>query len=148
LTTQTTLPALLPLISNWLSAVDCTEFFLTDHALPGSMLSRRAGNGAKLIAPWRSDEGGVRQPFVVTRMYLSLQEESLAKRRDRVRGVACINQVHMLSLLSKEPLETPSKSKKHFAGTTNGDLLGPLQMPEYDASWVLNSAAPVLGTTL
>jgi hypothetical protein len=66
-----------------------------------------------------------------------MQEESLAKRKEKVRGIASLHQVHMLHMVTKDPIDTPAKQKKHFAGTTKGDLLGPITMPSWDHSWPL-----------
>ena len=88
--------------------------------------SPRAGNAAKLVAPWKNNDG--KKGFVQNTMYLALTEKSVADRKTRVRGLASLKQVHMIHLISKDAIEISSRKKRHVDGTSSGNLLGPLPL--------------------
>lgn len=63
-------------------------------------------------------------------------EKSLADRRQRCKGVASIQQVENMYLISSGQLSLPERPRLHYAGSNLGNVVGPvvLQKSEWTAT--------------
>ena len=69
-------------------------------------------------------------------IYLMIDEESMRSRKGCVRGMNALDQVELLSVITKEPLDDmPRRSHKYFAGSNQGNKLGDLKVPLADELW-------------
>ena len=62
--------------------------------------------------------------------FVSYEEKSLMARRDVNRGL--MNQVEIMSVFSRGPLTLKRTQRKHFDGTTLGNVIGPVAVPRYE----------------
>ena len=76
-------------------------------------------------------------PFFKKQLFVMLSEDCLKKRRARVRGAATLHQVEFLYMISREPLVLPEKKRIHYNGTNKGDLVGFVNLPEWESTWAL-----------
>jgi hypothetical protein len=76
-------------------------------------------------------------PFFKKQLFVMLSEDCLKKRRARVRGAATLHQVEFLYMLSREPLVFPEKKRINYNGTNKGDLVGFVNLPEWETTWAL-----------
>ena len=76
-------------------------------------------------------------------MYITYTEESLARRKERVKGVATLGQTEYMYLVSGKPIACPSKKRLHFLGTNKGDNIGQVALPGWDdaITWKVLSLA-------
>ncbi len=93
------------------------------------MMSDLPGNVSKMVGAWKDADG--KPSFAKVTLSVALNEESLAKRKRRVRGFATMNLVHNLTLLTAESLDIPNKKRLHFEGTNRGSVLGPVILDEF-----------------
>lgn len=66
--------------------------------------------------------------------FVSYEEKSLMARRDVNRGL--MNQVEIMSVFSRGPLVIKRTQRKHFEGTTLGNVIGPVAVPRYEDATV------------
>ena len=62
--------------------------------------------------------------------FVSYEEQSLMARRDVNRGV--LNQVEMMTVISRGLLAIKRTQRKHYEGTTLGNVIGPVCVARYD----------------
>ena len=86
-----------------------------------------------MIAPVKD----TKVPFFKKQLFVMLSEDCLKQRRARVRGAATLHQVEFLYMLSREPLMLPEKKRIHYNGTNKGDLVGFVNLPEWETAWAL-----------
>lgn len=67
-------------------------------------------------------------------IYITYTEESLAQRKERVKGVATLGQTEYMYLVSQKALTCPVKKRLHFTGTNQGDNIGQVSLPSWDNS--------------
>ena len=67
--------------------------------------------------------------------FLVWDEKAIRTKKKRSRG-ALVNQMERLYILLPEQQTLTFKKRKHFAGTTHGDVIGPIMAPAWDESWV------------
>ena len=96
--------------------------------------AKRHGNEAVLLKPF-SKAG--EKPMTKERqtLYVIYEEASLSARRSAVRGMATIQQVEFLHVVSKGAVEGEDRKRTHYAGTTHGDTLGPVTLPDPKSTW-------------
>ena len=112
----------------------------------------------KLLAPWREgtaskadggeegeeegEEGGEEEDdkptLFVDLLQIGYSEQSLAARKKRVRGTCTIKQMEQCHVLSAKKLTLPSRDRKHFDGSTAGDLITNVKMPSWTEEWQLD----------
>ena len=112
----------------------------------------------KLLAPWREgtaskadggeegeeegEEGGEEEDdkptLFVDLLQIGYSEQSLAARKKRVRGTCTIKQMEQCHVLSAKKLTLPSRDRKHFDGSTTGDLITNVKMPSWTEEWQLD----------
>ena len=68
-------------------------------------------------------------------IYISRTEDAANNNKDNVRGVATVQQLESLHLVSKTALRTQKKNRVTTDGTTAGTLIGPLALPDPDTVW-------------
>ena len=113
----------------------------------------RKGNQARLLAPWKEgtskatnknkkgdddeeeveddedEDDGKKPGFVPALIQLGLTEESLAQRRQVVRGTASIKQVQWAHVVASKKVSLPERPRKHFEGSNSGDLISNIKLP-------------------
>lgn len=125
------------------------------------MAGRRHGNTQRLLAPWREgtlkegrrnaedDEDGAggeggdddcgeednKPGFAHTVLQVAYTEESVARRKMKVRGMASIKQTEDIHVLSAGRLSLPERRRTHFGGTSSGDLLFGVVLPNVEDEW-------------
>ena len=69
-----------------------------------------------------------------------IQEESLKRRRKRVRGYATLNLRHSMYLLASAPLEMPTKARLHYSGSNIGNVISEVVLDEFTETgvWALS----------
>ena len=69
-----------------------------------------------------------------------IQEESLTRRRKRVRGYATLNLRHSMYLLASAPLEMPTKARLHYSGSNAGNVISEVVLDEFTETgvWALS----------
>ena len=67
-------------------------------------------------------------------LLISIDEDSIKPRLQKVRGGNAIHLWEMVHLVPLQPIDLgTSKPRLHFAGSTQGDMIGPTKFPEYDS---------------
>lgn len=66
-----------------------------------------------------------------TMKFLVWDEKAIRTKKKRSRG-ALVNQMERLYILLPEQQTLTFKKRKHFAGTTHGDVIGPIMAPAWD----------------
>ena len=72
----------------------------------------KAGNMTALSAPMKSKENN--RNLVSKKFLLMYDEESLKLRRSRVKGVGVLRQVETLHVVTRGPLDVPTRKRLHF----------------------------------
>lgn len=115
------------------------------------------GLKSKLLLPWKegtardgkkNDEEGEdgaeeedegdddgRPTLAVDHLMLAYTEESLAARKQKVRGVGTLKQCETAYVLSQKKLQLPQRGRKHYAGSSSGDLIHGIVLPSLDGEW-------------
>ena len=62
-------------------------------------------------------------------------EESLAARKQRVRGTGTLKQLETCWVVTNKKLNLPPRPRKHFEGSSTGDLLSGVALPSLAAEW-------------
>ena len=83
---------------------------------------------------WKDTEG--KNSFAQTTLSIMIQEESLKRRRKRVRGYATLNLHHTMYLLASAPLEMPAKARLHYSGTNIGNVISEVVLDEFSEAGV------------
>ena len=68
-------------------------------------------------------------------LLIAYTEDSLASRKQRVRGTGTLKQVETCLVLSSKKLTLPVRTRKHFQGSSNGDLLLGVEWPKLAEEW-------------
>ena len=118
----------------------------------------KSGNKTKLLQPWREgtskesnkkaeaeaeddeeaedEEADDDKPnFIVDRLMVAYTEESLAARKQRVRGTGTLKQLETCWVVTNKKLNLPPRPRKHFEGSSTGDLLSGVALPSLAAEW-------------
>ena len=98
--------------------------------------AKRHGNEAALLKPF-SKAGEKAMTKERQTLYVIYEEASLSARRGAVRGMATIQQVEFVHIVSKSVVEGEERKRTHYAGTTHGDTLGPVTLPDPKTLWLL-----------
>ena len=128
----------------------------------------RKGNINKLIAPWKvgtakdqvqagqndednedekqdggdEDESGASAPgFVASILALVYTEESVLAKRQRLRsqpGTGSVQQGEWAHILAHNRISLPDRKRKNFPGTTAGDTIYGIALPELASEWHLS----------
>ena len=87
---------------------------------------------------WKDDEG--KNSYAQTTLSIMIQEESLKKRRKRVRGYATLNLRHSMYMLASAPLEMPTKARLHYSGSNIGNAISEVVLDEFTEAgvWALS----------
>lgn len=121
----------------------------------------RRGNQTKLLAPWREniskkvkedgeddvaddddddDDDEDKANFNHKVLTVVYSEEALSTRRTRKRGTAFtagLSQVEWAHMLSSNKITLPDRARKFFPGTTAGDTIMEVTVPELATEWQL-----------
>ena len=127
----------------------------------------RPGNKNKLLLPWKigtSKEGAGKgkkeeedgdgegedeaegddedeeesKPGLATEtLTVAYTEESLAVRRKRCRGTAALKQLEQCHIITPTVLKLPQRARKHYPGSTNGDLVQGVVLTKLQDEWQL-----------
>lgn len=120
----------------------------------------KQGNKNKFLAPWKEGtvKEGKKNPaeeenddgeegdedeedcddkpnLVCDKLLLTYTEESLAARKQRVRGTGTLKQLETALVLTSRRLSLPPRDRKHFPGSTNGDLISGIAWPKHSEEW-------------
>ena len=68
-------------------------------------------------------------------LYTVYDEQSIRARLGAVRGVATVHQTEFLHVVTSSRLSVPERNRKHYSGTTHGNVLGPVLLPTSEHSW-------------
>ncbi|MCP4244942.1 MAG: hypothetical protein GY772_30750 [bacterium] len=92
----------------------------------------RHGNEAELLSGFRTkdDKAMVKEK---TTTFIHHEWESLKARRDLTRGR--VQQVEMLHAVSQKVLNLPGRPRLHYAGSTMGNSMAPVSLPDLDSVW-------------
>ena len=82
-------------------------------------------------------ETGEKPGFFVDVLQLAYTEESLKARRLRARGKCTLKQIECCLCMSANKLSLPNRERRHFPGTSNGDVLLGVKKPELEKEWHL-----------
>ena len=69
--------------------------------------------------------------------YIFFEEESLRERKNKVRSVGALDQTEWMHVVTRKQLTTALKSKVKFTGTTGGNVIAPVAVPDFDSLWQL-----------
>lgn len=75
--------------------------------------------------------------FCADTLMIGYSESSLAARKKRVRGTCTLKQMEGCHIFTSKKLSLPSRDRKHFAGSTTGDLIANVHMPPWSSEWHL-----------
>ena len=75
--------------------------------------------------------------FCVDTLMIGYSESSLSARKKRLRGTCTLKQMESCHILSSKRLSLPSRDRKHYAGSTTGDLISNVHMPAWSSEWQL-----------
>eukprot|EP00959_Pyramimonas_sp_CCMP1952_P079847 1669497-Pyramimonas_sp.AAC.1 len=78
-----------------------------------------------LIGAFTNNEGKQVAKHTHT-VHVYAEEETLAKRRGRVRGSASLDQMERAYMITRDIFEVPDKKRKHFPGSSRGNIIGPV----------------------
>ena len=74
--------------------------------------------------------------FVATPITVAYTEESIARRRKRVKGwIGSLRQTETMYMVSDATLKLPERVRKVYSGTSTGDLISGIQLPDLDKEW-------------
>ena len=74
--------------------------------------------------------------FKASIIQLAYTEESLKKRRNRVHGgTGSLQQIEWVHMLAHSRISVPERRRKHFDGSTAGDLINGIELPELGKEW-------------
>ena len=96
--------------------------------------AKRHGNETALLRSFTKPNGGTMSKEKLT-LYTVYDEQSLRARLGVVRGVATVNQTEFLHVVTNSKLSVPERTRKHYSGTTHGNVLGPVLLPTSEHSW-------------
>eukprot|EP00959_Pyramimonas_sp_CCMP1952_P382032 8005430-Pyramimonas_sp.AAC.1 len=65
-------------------------------------------------------------------MAVITEESALQKRRGRVRGCTTLDQIEKMYVLTKDIFHVPEKQRLHYSGSSMGNCIGPIALPDYD----------------
>ena len=111
----------------------------------------------KLLSPWKegtaktkeedeeaeddgeedAEEEDDKPTFCVDTLMIGYSESSLSARKKRLRGTCTLKQMESCHILSSKRLSLPSRDRKHYAGSTTGDLISNVHMPAWSSEWQL-----------
>ena len=84
------------------------------------------------------DEDDSKPNLVTDLLQIGYTEESLQARRKRTRGVTSLKQIEWCHVLSCQKLNLPSRPRRHYAGSSSGDLMSGVAVPPLEAEWKLS----------
>ena len=76
----------------------------------------------------------------ITRLTLFFEENALQERRELTRGVATVDQLETVYIISKTALDLERKPRLNYSGTTAGSVVGPIVVPLASEQWQLTFA--------
>jgi hypothetical protein len=110
-------------------------FFLNDCGKSG--LTNRILN----LFKWASEaaEGEKKTPVKVKRksLVISYNEQSARARKKNTRSFTGLNHMEILHVFTKTDIDLPSKAKRHFAGTNQGQTFENVLLPGLGDLWTL-----------
>lgn len=92
------------------------------------------GNESKFLKVFADSEGKSLSKEKRT-FYVMNTEESLRKRKSKIRGAAAVSCVEYLHVITGKGVTVPTKKLLHSQGTTQSDLLGPFEAPANEEVW-------------
>ena len=96
--------------------------------------AKRHGNEAALMRSFTKSNGATMSKEKLT-LYTVYDEQSMRARLGAVRGVATVHQTEFLHVVTSSRLSVPERNRKHYSGTTHGNVLGPVLLPTSEHSW-------------
>ena len=121
----------------------------------------RPGNKNKLLAPWKEgtnkegsakknqkdddedeqdedmDEEDDKPTLSCDTLSIAYTEESLAARKTRVRGTGTVKQLETCHVLAPKKLQLPSRARRHYDGSSTGDMIYGVPLPRLADEWHL-----------
>ena len=71
------------------------------------------------------------------RLHIIYEEQSLLARKERAKGLGTLDQTERLYIVTRHALSVSTKDKRKFPGTTIGNVVGPIALPDVDSLWTL-----------
>ena len=68
---------------------------------------------------------------------LMYDEESVKLRRSRVKGVGMLMQVETLHVLTRRPLDVPTRKRMHFPGSNKSEGIAVIKLQPWSECWSL-----------
>jgi hypothetical protein len=99
----------------------------------------RHGNTTAMQAAFKKIDGRT-LPKNMHTLYVTYEEASLAARRQRVKGCHALNQVEMITCVSRNPPKIADKPRLFYSGSTLGNCIGPVSAPLPSDGWLLPTA--------
>ena len=81
------------------------------------------------------DEDDPRPDFCAEILQIAYTEESLNARRKRIRGTCSLKQIEWAHVLSTKRLSLPCRARKHYPGSSTGDLIQGVAVPAISDEW-------------
>ena len=85
----------------------------------------------------QEDEDDGHPDLVSEVLQIAYTEESLNARRKKTRGTCSLKQVELAHVLSSKRLSLPSRPRKHYPGSSTGDLIQGVALPAIAEEWML-----------
>ncbi len=101
----------------------------------------RHGNEAALLRPFVKESTNRVMTRCKHQNFIVYDEQSLAKRRDKIRGLNALDQIEFLHIVSRDQLKLTDRERKHHPGTTFGNAISHVDLPVHTPSnaWFLSN---------
>ena len=94
-----------------------------------------------VVSGWFENEDGEqhgRGPSLQTDiLHLTYSESSLAARRRKLRGQCSLKQMERRRIVSTKKLGLPTRQRKRYAGSSAGELIQEIHLPNFAEVWQL-----------
>ena len=115
----------------------------------------KPGLKSKFLSPWKQgiskdkheaadeedgedeDEDDDKPGLVVDFLTIAYSEESLAARKKRLKGTCTLKQLETCYVLAPKKVKLPCRPRKHYPGSSTGDLIQGVGLPKLSDEWTL-----------
>ena len=105
-----------------------------------AMDNQKLGIVPKLTEFLKTGSGDNKKPIEKKMFTCVYTFDSMVARKQRVKGVATINQTETLLVATTTPLLLPQKDHKHYQGQNTGSVVTPIVLEPFERCWALTFA--------